>query len=166
MVRPALLLLPVLCCAATHPLAPLSAEEITATAQIIHAANRVPSGVRFSVVALEEPPKDAVLRGSPVPRRAFAVLYDAAGNHTWEAVANLETRKLDRLDLVPDVQPMVTGEDSVRADQIVREDPRWQRSLVARGIRDMNNVVTIAWTAGYFALPGTEQGRVVRVLPY
>src|SRR5437016_14644322 len=105
MVRPAFLLFPVLCCAATHPLAPLSAIEITAATQIIHAANRVPAEVRFSVVALEEPPKDAVLRGASVPRRAFAVLYDAAGNHSWEAVANLETRKLDRLDPVPDVQP-------------------------------------------------------------
>ena len=61
---------------------------------------------------------------------------------------------------------MVSAEDSTRADQIVRADPRWQRAMEARGIRDLNNVVIVAWTAGYFDIPGTEQGRVVRAIPY
>jgi len=38
--------------------------------------------------------------------------------------------------------------------------------MAARGIRDLNNVVIVAWTAGYFGLPGTEEGRVVRAIPY
>ena len=54
---------------------------------------------------------------------------------------------------------MVTGDDSARADQIVRADPRWQRAMEARGIRDLNHVVIVAWTAGYFDLPGTQQGQ-------
>src|SRR5262249_23727224 len=121
---------------------------------------------RFSMLSLDEPDKATVLARSATPRRAFAVLYDYQSDRTWEAVANLDTRKLDRLQQMPGAQPMVTGDDSQRADQIVRADPRWQRAIAARGVRDMNNVVTIAWTAGYFALPGTEQGRVVRAVPY
>ena len=38
--------------------------------------------------------------------------------------------------------------------------------MEARGIRDLNHVVIVAWTAGYFDLPGTQQGRVVRAIPY
>ena len=161
-----LALLPFALAAATHPLAPLTGPEILAAGEIVHADSRIPRSARFSIMNLEEPPKDAVLRHAATPRRAFAVLYDYESNRTWETVANLETRKLDRVQEIPGAQPMVTGDDSMRADQIVRSDPRWQRAMLARGIRDLNTVAIIAWTAGYFALPGTEQGRIVRAIPY
>jgi primary-amine oxidase len=147
-----------------HPLAPLSAAEIRDAAELLRP--RIPAGARFVTIALDEPPKEMVLRAITTPRRAFAVLYDADKNQTWEAIANLSLRRVDRLQPVPGVQPLVTGEDSARADQIVRSDPRWRAALEARGIRDFNNVAIVAWTAGYFAIPGTEQGRVVRAIPY
>jgi primary-amine oxidase len=146
------------------PLASLTASEIRDTSELLRP--RVPPSTRFSLITLDEPPKEIVLRGIPTPRRAFAVLYDPESNQTWEAVANLSTRRVDRLQPVPGVQPLVTGDDSSRADQIVRADPRWRAALEARGIRDFNNVIIVAWTAGYFALPGAEHGRVVRAIPY
>ncbi|HXA51313.1 MAG TPA: primary-amine oxidase [Candidatus Acidoferrum sp.] len=164
--RLTLALLPLALVAATHPLAPLTGPEIRTATEILRADSRVPSAARISMMALDEPAKDAVLRHTATARRAFAVLYDYSGNRTWEAVANLETHKLDRLQEIPGAEPMVTGDDSVRADQIVRNDPGWQRAMLARGIRDLNTVAIIAWTAGYFALPGTEQGRIVRAVPY
>jgi len=166
LVRFVLALIPLSIAAATHPLTPLTPAEIRAATEIIASDRRIPNTARYSLVALDEPAKDAVLRHAAVPRRAFAVLYDYDSDRTWEAVANLETRKLDRLQQMPGAQPMVTGDDSQRADQIVRADPRWERAMLARGIRDLNNVVIVAWTAGYFALPGTDQGRVVRAVPY
>jgi primary-amine oxidase len=165
-VRFTLALIPFALAGAIHPLAPLTVSEIRASAEVIRSDARVPATARFSIVALDEPPKEAVLRGASVPRKAFAVLYDYDSDRTWEAVANLETHKLERFQQIPGAQPMVTGEDSARADQIVRADPRWQRAMLTRGVRDLNNVAIIAWTAGYFALPGTEQGRVVRAIPY
>lgn len=161
-----LALLPLALAAATPPLAPLTATEIRAATGIIRADGRLPVSARFSMMALDEPPKQSVLDRAAVPRRALAVLYDYASDRTWEAVANLDTRKLDRLQQVPGAEPMVNGEDSMRADQIVRADPRWERALRERGIRDLNTVATIAWTAGYFALPGTDRGRIVRAVPY
>ena len=83
-----------------HPLTPLSAAEIRDAAQIIR--TRVPESARFSIIALDEPPKEIVLRQVPTPRRAFAVLYDMDANRTWEAVANLATRTLDRLQEIPE----------------------------------------------------------------
>jgi primary-amine oxidase len=144
----------------------LTATEIRTATATIRSDSRIPRTTRFSIMTLDEPAKEAVLRRAATTRRAFAVLYDYDSNRTWEAVANLETRKLDRLQEIPGAQPMVTGDDSTRADQIVRADPRWRSAMLARGIRDLNTVVIIAWTAGYFALPGTEQGRVVRAVPY
>jgi primary-amine oxidase len=152
--------------AASHPLSPLSADEISAASRIIRESRRVPDAARFAILTLDEPPKDAVLRGIKPPRRAFAVLYDTASDHSFEAIANLSTRKLDRLEQIPNVEPMIGGEDSARVDRILRSDPRWRQALSARGIRDGSRIVIICWSAGNFGLPGTETGRIVRAVPY
>ena len=149
---------------APHALAPLSAAEIREAARIIRA--RVPGSARFSIMALDEPPKEMVLHRVAVARRAFAVMYDPEADRTWEAIANLATGRLDGLREVRNAEPMVTGEDSGRAERLVRRDPRWRRAMEARGIHDLNNVAIVAWTAGYFGLPGTNEGRVVRAIPY
>ena len=91
--------------------------------QLIRA--RVPESARFSLISLDEPPKEMVLRQIQVPRRAFAVVYDMDSNRTWEALANLAAHRIDRLQEIPNAQPLLTSEDSARADQIVRVDPRW-----------------------------------------
>src|SRR5438270_525211 len=95
-----------------HPLTPLSTDEIAAAARIIRESHRVPDSTRFTLMHLDEPAKDAVLRKVEVPRRAFAVLYDDATDRTYECVANLTTRKLDRADVIPGVEPMIGSEDS------------------------------------------------------
>src|SRR6516162_5746815 len=59
--------------AATHPLAPLTADEITEAARIIRQSGRAPDGARFVTLTLDDPAKDAVLRGEAPRRRAFAV---------------------------------------------------------------------------------------------
>ncbi|HYW41612.1 MAG TPA: primary-amine oxidase [Bryobacteraceae bacterium] len=164
--RATLLLCTVAAWAAPHPLAPLTAAEIRAAVEILRASGRLPAAPRFSMIALDEPPKEMVLRNAETPRRAFAVVYDAAGNRTWEAIADLNAKRVDSWKEIPGAQPPVGGADSSAADRIVRADPRWRAALQARGIRDMNAVVTIAWPAGYFALPGETGGRIVRVTPY
>jgi primary-amine oxidase len=152
--------------AAPHPLAPLTAAEIQAAARILRSSPRFPANAQFSVLTLDEPPKDKVLAKATLPRRAFAVIYDHPGDHTVEAVANLTTGAVESWKEIPGAEPAIDGEDSDLADQIVRSDPRWAQALRDHGIRDNNRVVTMSWTSGYFALPGTEQGRVVRVVPY
>ena len=151
---------------APHPLAPLTAEEIREAARLFKSSERFPAGARFSILTLDEPAKDAVLRGLETPRRAFAVIYDAPSNRTIEAVANLSSRRIDSWKEVPNAQPQVDQEDSALADNVVRSDPRWQQALRARGLRNPNRVLTIAWTAGNFGLPGTERARIVRVLAF
>jgi len=152
--------------AAAHPLSPLTAEEIRAAARILRNSPKFPANGQFSVLTLDEPPKALVLAKAALPRRAFAVIYDHKADHTYEAIANLTTGALDSWKEIPGAEPAIDGEDSDLADQIVRADPRWAQAMHARGIRDVNRVVTMSWTAGYFGLPGTQQGRVVRVVPY
>jgi primary-amine oxidase len=152
--------------AAPHPLAPLTADEIRAAARILRSSPRFPADAQFSVLTLDEPPKEQVLAKTTTLRRAFAVIYDHAADHTFEAIANLTTGAVDSWKEIPGAEPAIDGEDSDLADEIVRADPRWAQAMRAHAIRDVNRVVTMSWTAGYFGLPGTEQGRVVRVVPY
>jgi primary-amine oxidase len=151
---------------AANPLAPLTADEIRAAVTILKSAGQIAPGARFSQISLEEPAKDLVLRNAAVPRRAFAIVYQPRQNKTFEAIANLATRHVDSFKEIPGAQPAVTEQDSNLADAIVRADPRYQKAMRDRGITDMNSVAIMAWTAGYFALPGTEQGRIVRAVPY
>jgi primary-amine oxidase len=152
--------------AAPHPLAPLTADEIRSAAGLLRASPRFPSNAIFSIIALDEPPKDKVLAKEAVPRRAFAVIYDRRGNHTFEAIANLSTKAVDSFREIPGAQPGLTSDDSELADRIARSDPRWDRAMSVRGIRNSDAVVSMSWSAGNFGLPGTETGRIVRVVPY
>src|SRR6516225_22697 len=150
--------------------APLTAAEIRTTARMIRSYGRVqgapPATARFALIALAEPPKELVLRGASVGRAAFAVVYDPPSNRTWEAIANLAEYHVDSFKEIPGAQPAITGQDSAQADRLVRADPRWRRALQERGITELNSVAVVAWSAGYFALPGTNQGRIVRALSY
>jgi primary-amine oxidase len=119
-----------------HPLTPLSAREIRAASKILRDSGRLPRGAEFSVLTLDEPPKEAVLHATSVPRRAYAVIYDRAGNRTWEAVADLGSARVDSWKEIPGAQPPITGEDSELAERIVRGDPRWARAMRERRIRD------------------------------
>src|SRR5262249_17865793 len=139
-----------------HPLSPLTTDEIAEAARMIRQSGRVPGPARFITLTLDEPSKAAILRGETPPRRAFAVLYDARADQTFEAVANLTAHSIERAEQIPNVQPMIGGEDSARVDQILRADPRWREALLARGVRNLRNVVVISWSAGHFALPGAE----------
>jgi primary-amine oxidase len=151
---------------APNPLLPLTEPEMRSAAAIVKASGRAPDTAIFSMIALQEPPKDAVLEQTPVPRRAFAVIYDYASNRTWESVVNVDASQVDSWKEIPGAQPPITGDDSGLADRIARRDPRFARAMSERGIRDLNNVYGVSWSAGYFQLPGTEEGRVVREVFY
>jgi primary-amine oxidase len=144
----------------------LNAAEIARAASIVNNSGRAPAGSIFSIIALQEPPKDAVLKQTPTPRLAFAMLYNYQSNQTFEAIANLTTGALDSWKLIPGAEAPVTSEDSDRAFQIARRDPRFAPAIRERGIADINNVYGVAWSAGYFALPGTDKDRIVRVVFY
>src|ERR1051326_6367951 len=74
---------------APHALAPLSADEIRQAVRIFRESGWFPARARFSMLSLQEAPKEAVLRGQGVARQAFAVVYDYRANQTFEGIADL-----------------------------------------------------------------------------
>jgi primary-amine oxidase len=76
----------------THPLEPLSADEMAATAAILTADRGLGPEARFVFIMLHEPPKDTVRSWTPeaaVPREAFVVMRDRTTRGTYEAIVSL-----------------------------------------------------------------------------
>ncbi len=149
--------------AADHPLDPLSQDEIRATVGILKASGKITPASRFSLITLDEPPKDEVLNfkpGSDFRREAFAVVYERAGNRTSEAVVDLRSKKLLSWRDVPGVQASFLEEDAKILQEVVHADPRWQEAMRKRGITDFDKVEIDDWAAGYFGSPETDGIRV------
>ena len=154
---------------ATHPLDPLSKEEITATVEILRASGKVNPDSRFATIVLREPPKSEVLAykpGSPFRREAFAIVYERATNKTFEAIVDLNKKSLASWKEVMNVQPPFLIEDFLLTQQIVQNDPQWQAAMRKRGITNFKDVQIDAWAAGFFGTADERGARVARAVSY
>ncbi|HYN21774.1 MAG TPA: hypothetical protein VE078_12490 [Thermoanaerobaculia bacterium] len=155
---------------ATHPLDPLSAEEIRAASKALHARPGFPEDMAFAVVALNDPPKKEILAykgGSSFTRQVFTVLYDREENKTFQALVDVKDLKAPKIDSwveVPGVQPMVLEDDGDRIDEILRGDPGWNKAVKGRGL-DPEEVTIDYWAVG--TVPEQYKGRrLLRGLTY
>jgi len=154
---------------ARHPLDPLSREELAATVRLLQLQGKVDQQSRIPLIVLREPPKREVLSfapGSPVRRQAFAVVYERAGNRTFEAIVDLTDKRLTSWKEVPGVQPPLMDDDIELAQAIVRADPRWLDALQKRGIGDPEHVAIDTWPIGD-QIPADQRGmRLVNAVCY
>ena len=105
---------------ASHPLEPLSAAEIRQAVAILRDAGKATPTTRFVSITLREPPKAAVRAStSPLPRVAFAVLFDNAANACYEATISLAENRLANWKHVPGVQPTMTADEQAECEQAV-----------------------------------------------
>jgi len=150
-----------------HPLDALSKEEIAAAVAVLRDSHRTTSASRFVIIALHEPPKSAVLGAGAArqpPRQAFVVVYERAANATFEAVVDLETRRVVQWKAVPDVQPPILGEEYAMTEEILRRDRGWRAALRRRGIADLDSVHVDPWPVG--DRDRWSGRRVVAAVPY
>lgn len=144
---------PVALTAAAHPLAPLSADEITAASALLREHADLADSARFVFVTLHEPPKADVLVWAPgdpaLPREAAIVVYVRGERVTLEAVVSLSRRTLVSLRAVPGVQPSIMAEEFMSCEDIVRADPRWQHAMRARGITDFELAMIDPWASSW-----------------
>ncbi|MCX6467209.1 MAG: tyramine oxidase, partial [Pseudonocardiales bacterium] len=73
----------------THPLEPLSGDEIAAATAILREGRGLTPTHRFVFVSLHEPTKAALAAGPTPPREAHVVLYERGTRATYEAVVSL-----------------------------------------------------------------------------
>jgi primary-amine oxidase len=132
-----------------HPLEPLTADEISAAADIVKAEQGLGADARFVFITLHEPPKAAVQAGETVPREAFVVLYDRSRRATFEAVVSLADRRVTAWEHIEGVQPQIMFEEFMACEEAVQRDPEWQAAVRKRGIEDFSLTMVDPWAAGY-----------------
>lgn len=155
----------------THPLDPLSVDEIQKTCNFIREKKQLNKHFRFAIVELFEPPKSQVLAFDPtkaLSRNAFAVLFDGKTGATFEAVVDLTDEELISWRQIQlDGQPPVLIEDFARTEVIVKGDENWRAAIKKRGLTDeeIELVQVDLFSAGYFD-EIEKNKRIVRAVSY
>jgi len=141
-----------------HPLDGLSTQEHWTAMQILRASGKVDVQTRFPMIQLKEPPKQEVLAwkpGRPMGREAFIVVKQEA--QTFEAVVDLNAKKLLSWTEIKGVQPAYTDEEEDELGDIIKNDPQVKAALKRRGISDLTTVLC----GGYeeYSVVPNEQGK-------
>jgi len=153
----------------THPLDPLTPEEISAASQILKRERGLKDSARFVYVSLKEPAKQAVLsfNGNGIDRQAFIAIRERAEKTTYEAVVSITNEKVLSFKRLDDVQASIMLEEFMAADEAVRADPRWQEAMRKRGVTDFSLAILDPWSVGWnSAADDPQKGRFVRPLTW
>ena len=146
--------------AARHPLDPLDADEIMTVFRIVEHSPHYGPEVFFPIVKLVEPSKDELAAwhpGAPIPRRAFANVYDHGRNLLSEALIDLRAGAIERWTDRPDAQPAVYLSEWSQSIETVMRDPRWRATMTRRGI-DPDDVYVDIWAPGELPSPLAATG--------
>ncbi|HEY9623464.1 MAG TPA: primary-amine oxidase [Crinalium sp.] len=153
----------------SHPLEPLTAEEVASAVAIARADRPVGEHFRFPCVMLREPPKSVVLAYQPgdvVEREAFLILLDNATGTTYEAIASLTQGKITSWNAIPDVQPNIMADELAECEDAVKAHPGFKAALEKRGITNLDEVVVDPWAIGNFGFEDELGLRLSRCLCY
>jgi primary-amine oxidase len=145
----------------THPLDPLTPDEIAAAVAAVRAHGRLGDGAWFSTVTVDDARHPGVSG-----RRARVVAVPGPKAALVEATVDLGTGEIAGWVDHDGVRPALGFGESLVTILAVREHPAFVAALAARGIEDPSKVQIDPWPAGNFGNPAEEGRRVARCLPY
>ncbi len=146
----------------THPLDPLSAEEIRQVAAIVRRDRGVGSGWRFASIELREPSKadlSALESGELASREATVVCWNRADGQAYQATVSLTGDEVSSWKHRPGQQPNMTVDEWHECDVMLRSHPAVVEALARRGITDMSRVLSDMWAYGAALVPERYAGR-------
>ncbi len=157
--------------AQSHPLDPLTADEIIASANILLRGRAAQPGAIFQSVELREPAKAEMLAwrpGAPPPSRQATVFY-RQNRQSFRANVNLSASSFTAPALIPisDGQLGLTIQE-VFDFSFAFQDPAFLSALARRGLRtpqQLAKVFVTPLTPGSFGLP-EESRRIVKAQMY
>ena len=136
----------------THPLEPLTADEVQLAVALLREAGKDTPTTRFVSVSLKEPAKSTVYGFTgegTLPRTAFAVLFDNATNSCYEATIALTEKAVRTWKHIPGVQPTMTADEQVECERAVLASAEFKAALERQyGITDTSLVMVDIWSAG------------------
>jgi primary-amine oxidase len=92
----------------THPLDPLTAEEIRTAAALVRAQPGVTDRWRFASIDLKEPPKQALGARTPLPREAEVVGWSRDDGTAFKGVVSLTDGRVVAWEPLPGEHPPMT----------------------------------------------------------
>ncbi|ANL51002.1 amine oxidase (copper-containing) (plasmid) [Rhizobium phaseoli] len=155
--------------ALSHPLQPLTPDEIRRAVDIVRAAAPYGEDTRFETLELYEPPKAeirAFVAGSTMLRKARVNVFSARTVGVTSLVVCLSSGKILSRNEFPDLRPMIQLEQFVPIEDIVRADPRFIEACRKRGISDMSLVCIDPWSAGSFGVEGEGERHIAHVFAW
>ncbi|KAH7244475.1 copper amine oxidase [Fusarium redolens] len=138
-----------------HPFDPLSGDEIAAA---VEAIRKYQSGqLLFNAVTLHEPRKKEMLRwlehpsDGNRPARIADVTVILPDGKVYDGLVDLKTRKVQKWEKLDGLQPIITPEELIQVEEIMRKDPKVIEQCELSGIpkSDMHKVYCDPWTIGY-----------------
>lgn len=127
----------------THPLDPLTQEEIRLAVSILSEGGHVLPETRFGLIELREPTKRQVredLASGAFHREAYLQAYDWSSSTAAEAVVDLEGRRALSWTELESREPTSFFLVFDRVAEIVRADGRWREAMRRRGISDEDGI--------------------------
>ena len=140
----------------THPLDPLSAEEIRQVATAVRRDRGVGDGWRFASIELKEPSKadlSALESGERASREATVVCWNRADGQAYQATVSLTGDEVSSWKHLPGQQPNMTVDEWHECDVMLRSHPAVVEALARRGITDMSRVLSDMWAYGAALVP-------------
>ena len=154
----------------SHPLDPLTADEMAAAVSILRKRDGLGPRLRITSITLSEPPKETVKAfkpGHPVERSARIICYDRDSRQTSIVTISLTAQAITIWDDVDGVQPHLMLEEVFLVDEIVKADPRYQEAMARRGVTDLARVQIDPWPAGDNGSDLDQEGRrICRAVSY
>ncbi len=143
----------------SHPLDPLSADEIRQAAAIVRRMSTIGDTWRFASIELREPAKAALESGQRHAREALVVGWDRADGQAYRAVVSLTGDEVTRWEHLPGQQPNMTVDEWHECDEMLRGRPELAQALARRGVTDMSLVLTDMWAYGAALVPEQYKNR-------
>ena len=151
----------------SHPLDPLTSEEINLVTSIVKNKSNLGKFLLFETITLIEPPKNQVLSfslGDEIRRKAFVVALNYKEEKLYELDIDISNEKILRCDHKPGVQPaFIFGDlemDFNEWESKMKHDPLVVDALKKRGIDDPDLLQIDPWPIANFRKKEEEGKRL------
>lgn len=147
---------------ASHPLDPLTPDEIRTAIQAAKSDARL-AGAVFPSITVHEPPKTDVFAWQPgqtLPRQAR--VHAMTSDRTYEVLVDLALRRIASVTERPGAEPAITLSE-IEATKVVLSNAEFTAGLRKRGVTDVAKVFCAPFSAGYYGNPAHDGKRLVKV---
>ena len=149
----------------THPLDGLSGREHWVIYDALVASGRTDTTTSYLYIGLNEPPKSEVLAWrSGQSFRREALVHLLQGGKGYEAVVDINAKKVLSWTEVPGRQSMASRVENAQVERLALGDQRVRDAIRKRGVTDFTNVSCGPANHGYFDLPEERGRRVVHAV--